>query len=75
MPGNLTVTFTIDASLTAIQGTNSTLYNTLATAATTADQYYMNNYTASTAITLTNAEYIIFASETNQPWTAPEECG
>ncbi len=53
MAGNLTVTYTIDSSLTALQGSNPTMYTTLVTAADTANNYYMNNYTAAAPITLT----------------------
>jgi len=51
--GNLTVSYTIDSTLQALQTTNSSLYNTLISAANTADQYYMTTYTTATPVSLT----------------------
>ncbi len=55
MASNLTITFTIDPSLAAIQNTNATLYNALVTAASTADTYFMQHYSTTNPLTLTYA--------------------
>ena len=51
--GNLTITYTIDPTLAALQSTNASVYNALISAANTADQYFMTTYTTSTPVTLT----------------------
>jgi hypothetical protein len=50
---NLTINYTINATLTAIRDSNPDEYNTLIAAANAADTYYMTNFTALTPVTLT----------------------